>query len=107
MLTIGLKGIAGPKPRLKFQVVADASRRPARCAPQHEPEQAKPSIFYARKSAQVDGDHARLAYDVTIRQGRDETHRNALISAERVGEKWTVGNFIVGEGWLPTRPAAP
>jgi hypothetical protein len=73
----------------------------------YEPEQAKPSIFYSRKSAQIDGDHARLAYDITIRQGRDETHRNALISVEHVGDQWTVGNFLVGEGWLPTRPTAP
>jgi hypothetical protein len=71
----------------------------------YEPEQAKPSIFYVRRSVEVDGAHARLTYDITIRQGRDETHKNALISAERVGERWAVGNFIVREGHLPQRPA--
>ncbi len=70
----------------------------------YQPEQAKPSIFYARASSLVAGDHARFAYDLTIRQGRDETKRHALISVERIDGKWTVANFMVGEGHLPTRP---
>jgi len=73
----------------------------------YDPEQAKPSIFYARKSAQVDGDRARLAYDLTIRQGSDETIRNALISEEKVAGAWKVANFIVAEGSLLQRPASP
>jgi hypothetical protein len=72
----------------------------------YEPDQAKPSIFYVRRSEMIAGDHGRLAYDITVRQGRDETHRNALISVERVGEKWTVANFMVQEGHLPSRPGA-
>jgi hypothetical protein len=72
----------------------------------YEPDQAKPSIFYTRRDAHVDGDHARLAYDLTIRQGRDETKRSALISVEKIGDKWTVGNFMVREGWLPQAPPA-
>lgn len=67
--------------------------------------EAKPSIFYQRKDAHVEGDHARLSYDLTIRQGRDETQRSALISVERENGKWTVGNFILREGHLPARPA--
>jgi hypothetical protein len=76
----------------------------------YQPEQAKPSIFYVRRSTEVSGDHGRLAYDITIRQGRDETRRHALISVEREdrpGGRWTVVNFMVREGWLPERPAAP
>jgi hypothetical protein len=75
----------------------------------YEPDQAKPSIFYTRREAQVEGDHARMSYDLTIRQGRDETKRSALISVEKIGDKWTVGNFMVREGWLPERraPANP
>jgi hypothetical protein len=70
-----------------------------------DPSQAKPSIFYTRRDTVVAGDHARLSYDLTIRQGRDETTRNALISLERVGADWRVGNFIVREGHLPAPPA--
>jgi hypothetical protein len=71
----------------------------------YDPDAAKPSIFYQRRSADVVGDHARLSYDLTIRQGRDETARNALISVEKIDGRWTVANFIVGEGHLPR--AAP
>lgn len=71
----------------------------------YEPEQAKPSIFYKRKSSEVSGDHGRMTYDLTIRQGRDETQRSALISVEKVGDRWYVANFIVREGHLPERPA--
>jgi hypothetical protein len=69
-----------------------------------DPEQSKPSIFYSRKDASVDGDHARATYDLTIRQDRDETRRSALISLERVGDQWKVANFIVREGWAAERP---
>ena len=72
----------------------------------YEPDQAKPSISYARKSAKETGDHARFTYDLTIRQGRDETHRNALVSAERIDGRWTIANFIVQEGHLLERPPA-
>jgi hypothetical protein len=69
----------------------------------------KPSVFYTRRDAQVAPDnlHARFAYDITIRQGRDETRRNALISVERVGEEWKVANFIVREEHLPAKPGGP
>jgi hypothetical protein len=70
----------------------------------YEPDQAKPSIFYKRRDAQIAGDHGRLSYDVTVRQGRDETARSALISVERTGDGWKVANFIVREGHLPERP---
>jgi hypothetical protein len=70
----------------------------------YEPDAAKPSIFYKRLSQSEAGDHARFTYDLTIRQGRDETKRNALISAEKVAGKWTVANFIVQEGHQPQRP---
>jgi hypothetical protein len=73
----------------------------------YEPDQAKPSIFYKRRDAHVDGEHARMGYDLTIRQGRDETKRSALISVEKIGDKWTVANFMVREGWLPQAPASP
>lgn len=69
-------------------------------------DQAKPSVFYSRRDAQVQGEHARLSYDITIKQGRDETQRHALISVEQTGGRWTVGNFMVAEGHLPARPAA-
>jgi hypothetical protein len=71
----------------------------------YEPDAAKPSIFYSRRSQREAGDHARFTYDLTIRQGRDETKRNALISTERVDGHWTVANFIVQEGHLLQRPA--
>jgi hypothetical protein len=73
----------------------------------YEPEQAKPSIYYKRRDAQVTGDRGRFAYDLTIRHEKDNMPKNALISVERVDGKWTVANFIVGEGALPSRPAAP
>lgn len=72
----------------------------------YEPEQAKPSIFYVRKSARVDGERAQLTYDITIKQGRDETRRSALVSAEHVGGAWKVGNFIVREGHAPEAPSS-
>jgi hypothetical protein len=87
-------GLAHSKIEEELSLVADVRKSV-------DPDSAKPSIFYTRKSANVAGDHARLAYDITIRQGRDETHRNALISAERIDGKWTVANFIVQEGYLP------
>jgi hypothetical protein len=71
----------------------------------YDPEQAKPSIFYQRTSGQVTAPHARFTYDITIRQGADETKRNALISVEQNDGRWTVGNFIVREGHSPARPA--
>jgi hypothetical protein len=70
----------------------------------YEPDAAKPSIFYQRQSQQEAGDHARFTYDLTIRQGRDETKRNALVSTEKVDGRWTVSNFIVQEGHLLQRP---
>jgi hypothetical protein len=72
----------------------------------YDPAQAKPSVFYARRSESVAGEHARVAYDITIRQGGDETRRNALISVEQIGGVWTVANFMVAEGYLPPRPPA-
>jgi hypothetical protein len=88
-------GLAHSKIEEELSLVADVRKTV-------DPDSAKPSIFYARKSTNLDGDHARLAYDITIRQGRDETHRNAMISAERIDGKWTVANFIVQEGHLPS-----
>jgi hypothetical protein len=90
-------GLAHQKIEEELSLVADIRRT-------YEPEQAKPSIFYTRQSQMESGDHARFTYDLTIRQGRDETHRNALISVERIDGKWTVANFIVQEGHLPERP---
>ena len=72
-----------------------------------DPDQAKPSIFYKRKSASIDGEHGRATYDITIRQGRDETRRSALISLEKVGPDWKVANFITREGWLTEKPPSP
>jgi hypothetical protein len=90
-------GPARQKLEEELSLVADVRRT-------YEPEQAKPSIYYQRQSELVSGDHARFTYDLTIRQGRDETKRNCLISVERVDGRWTVANFIVGEGHLPQRP---
>jgi hypothetical protein len=63
----------------------------------YEPEAAKPSVFYTRKSANVGAEHANLIYEITVRQGRDENKRLAFISLEKNGDKWTVGNFMVRE----------
>lgn len=73
----------------------------------YEPEQAKPSIYYKRREAQIAGDRGRLAYDITIRHEKDEMAKNTMISVERIDGKWTVANFIVQEGALPSRPKAP
>jgi hypothetical protein len=70
------------------------------------PDQAKPKIFWTRRSGDQSDDHARYSYDLTIRQGRDQTDRSALISVERVDGRWTVANFMVREGHLPERPAS-
>ncbi len=91
-------GPARQKLEEELSLVADIRRT-------YEPEQAKPSIFYKRQSQREAGDHARFTYDLTIRQGHDETKRNALISAEKVDGKWTVANFIVQEGHLLQAPA--
>jgi hypothetical protein len=73
-----------------------------------DPNQAKPSVFYKRREAQVLGDHARFAYDITIRQGRDETQRDALISLEQAEGQWRVANFMVREGHgVPRPPGSP
>jgi hypothetical protein len=72
---------------------------------QVDPDQAKPSVYYTRQSSHVEGDRAQLTYDISIKQGRDETKRSALISAERVEGAWKVGNFMVREGHAPV--AAP
>ncbi len=90
-------GLAHQKIEEELSLVADIRRS-------YEPDAAKPSIFYSRMSQSESGDHARFTYDLTIRQGRDETHRHALISGERVEGKWTIANFIVQEGHLPQRP---
>jgi hypothetical protein len=71
------------------------------------PDAVKPSIHYKRQKADVSEGHGRLAYDITISQGRDETKRTALVSVERVGDAWKVGNFIVTEGHQMMRPGAP
>jgi hypothetical protein len=67
----------------------------------YDPEQAKPSIYYVRRATSVQGEHARLTYDITIKQGRDESTRNALISVEQTDGAWKVANFIVAEGHAP------
>jgi hypothetical protein len=90
-------GLAHQKIEEELSLVADIRRT-------YEPDAAKPSIYYSRMSQSESGDHGRFTYDLTIRQGRDETHRNALISSERVDGKWTIANFIVQEGHLPQRP---
>jgi hypothetical protein len=91
-------GLAHSKLEEELSLVSNVRR-------DYEPEQAKPSIFYVRRDTQVQGDHARLSYDLTIKQGRDTTTRNALISLEQQAGRWTVGNFIVKEGYLPAKPA--
>jgi hypothetical protein len=73
----------------------------------YEPEQAKPSVYYVRKSARVEGERAQLTYDITIKQGRDDTRRSALISVEHVDGAWKVGNFMVREGHALQAPSAP
>jgi hypothetical protein len=70
------------------------------------PDLKKPSVFYVRRDLQVDGARARATYDITVRQGRDETLRSALVSLEEEGGRWTVGNFIVREGHLTAKPPA-
>ncbi len=92
-------GLAHQKIEEELSLVADIRNS-------YQPDQAKPSIFYSRKSQVEAGEHARFTYDLTIRQGRDETRRNALISAERLDGRWTIANFIVQEGHLPDRPPA-
>ncbi len=72
---------------------------------EYSPEQAKPSIFYVRRSFEESDGHARASYDITIRQDRDETHRNALISLAHEEGHWSVANFVIGEGFSPARPA--
>jgi hypothetical protein len=95
-------GLARAKIEEELSLVAEVRRTV-------DPDSAKPSVFYTRRSSQVSGERARFAYDITIRQGRDETHRNALISSERSDGRWAVANFIVQEGHLPAPPprAAP
>ena len=64
----------------------------------YEPDQAKPSIFYVRQDLSLRGERARATYEVTIRRGGDESHRQVLVSLERVEGRWKVGNFLIFEG---------
>ena len=68
----------------------------------YEPDQAKPSIFYVRQGLSLRGERARATYDLTIRRGGDdESHRQVLVSLERVDRRWKVGNFLISEGQPP------
>ncbi|HEX2571646.1 MAG TPA: hypothetical protein VH877_18950 [Polyangia bacterium] len=64
----------------------------------YEPDQAKPSIFYVRQDLTERGERARATYELTIRRGGDESHRQVLVSLERVEGRWKVGNFLIFEG---------
>jgi hypothetical protein len=64
----------------------------------YEPDQAKPSIFYVRQDLSLRGERARATYELTIRRGGDESHRQVLVSLERVEGRWKVGNFLIFEG---------
>jgi hypothetical protein len=91
-------GLARQKVEEELSLVADVRKS-------YQPDQAKPSIFYKRQSQSEANDHGRFTYDITIRQGRDETHRSALITTEKMITGWTVANFIVQEGHLLQKPA--
>lgn len=66
-------------------------------------DQARPTIYFERKSADASGDHARQSYEVRIQQGGDETRRTVLLTLERRDGHWRVGNFVVEEpGARPT-----
>jgi len=71
---------------------------------QAPPDLHRPTIHYQRRSLEVADGRARVSYDITVTQGRDQTERNALITVEQQGGSWRVGNFIVREGPLPVRP---
>jgi hypothetical protein len=64
----------------------------------YEPDQAKPSIFYVRQDLSLRGERARATYELTIRRGGDESHRQVLVSLGRVEGRWKVGNFLIFEG---------
>jgi hypothetical protein len=64
-------------------------------------EQSKPTVFYTRRTVRVDGEHANVTYDLTIKYGGDETRKNAMLSLERKDGAWRVANWLVAEGHLP------
>lgn len=64
-------------------------------------DEAKPTVFYTRRSLRVDGERANATYDLTIKFGADETKRNAMLSMERQAGAWRVANYLIAEGHLP------
>ena len=83
-------GLATKKLDDELRLVADVRRTVDRAA-------AKPTVFYRRRSARVEGERAQLAYDVTVKFGADATKKNALLSMERTDGRWRVANFIVDD----------
>jgi hypothetical protein len=64
-------------------------------------DERRPTVFYVRREMRVQGERAHGTYDITVKYGRDETHKNAMVSLARDGETWRVENFTVAEGHLP------
>ena len=61
------------------------------------PDQAKPTVEWDRRSLDERGERARATYDLRIRQAGDESRRVLQINLERIAGKWTVSNFSVEE----------
>ena len=74
---------------------------------EYDPAQARPSVFYERRDLKLEGDHARVTYDIKIQHGSDIGHRSVMLSLVREGDRWKVGNFIVEERAEGAGPSAP
>ncbi len=90
-------GLAEKKLDDEMKLVADVRREGAHDEP-------RPTIFYTRRAIRREGDRAHATYDVTVKYGGDETHKNAMVSLERMGRKWCVANFTLADGHLPAAP---
>jgi hypothetical protein len=90
-------GLAAKKLDDEMKLVADVRHQGGR-------DDARPSIFYTRRTLRVEGERANVTYDVTVKYGGDETHKNAMLSLERSGGRWCVANFTLADGPLPQAP---
>ena len=90
-------GLAGSKLDDEIKLVTEVRRTV-------DPEANKPTVFYVRRSMRVQGERANATYDITVQYGGDQTHKNAMVSLERIGDAWRVANYQVAEGHLPPAP---
>lgn len=87
-------GLAEKKLDDELRLVGDVRRTAGGAQP-------RPTVYWKRRAARVDGERAHVTYDLTIRFGGDESKKHAMLSLERVGDGWRVANWQLSDGALP------